>query len=146
MSVLKIQIQIYHQLVRRIAAGVLNYCDERLFSMENVVQTHKVMQYDNTCHSQNLLILPQQGGARSGFGGGEQFVLGAQLFRRLAPGRIKWNATYRAHLLALGLVEMADALGALVRIDLVDLGAHVNGVIWALGLANVAVDAFVGNQ
>jgi hypothetical protein len=104
------------------------------------------MHSDNICHSQILLILPHAGEARSGFGGGEKFVLGLQLFRRFAPGWIEWNATDRTDLLALGLVEMADALGALVGIDLVDLGAHVNGVIWALGLANVAVDAFVGNQ
>jgi hypothetical protein len=46
----------------------------------------------------------------------------------------------------LRLVEMADAFGALVGIDLVNLRAHRDRVVRALGLAHVAIDAVVGNQ
>jgi hypothetical protein len=49
-------------------------------------------------------------------------------------------------LLALRFVEMADAFGALVRVDFVDFRAHVDRVVRALGLAYVAIDAVVGNQ
>jgi hypothetical protein len=82
----------------------------------------------------------------SGLRGLQAFELGAQFLRAFAPGRIEGNAVDRAHLLALGFVEMADAFGALVGVDLVNLGAHGNGVVRALGLAHVAIDAVVGNH
>jgi hypothetical protein len=41
---------------------------------------------------------------------------------------------------------MAHAFGAFVRVDFVDLGAHVDRIVRALGLAHVAVDSFVGDQ
>ena len=41
---------------------------------------------------------------------------------------------------------MAHALGAFVRIDLVNLDAHEDRVVRALGLAHVAIDAFIGND
>ena len=47
---------------------------------------------------------------------------------------------------ALGLVVMADALGAPRRVDDVDLLAHRDRLVRALGLADVAVDALVGDQ
>ena len=56
------------------------------------------------------------------------------------------NARHRADLHALRLVEVAHAFGALVRIDLVDLRAQVDGLVRALGLAHIAVDALVGNH
>jgi hypothetical protein len=40
---------------------------------------------------------------------------------------------------------VAHTFGALAGLDLVDLNAHVNGVIRALGLADIAVDAFVSD-
>lgn len=40
---------------------------------------------------------------------------------------------------------MTDALGATVRIDLVDLVAHENSLIRAGGLADIAVDAGVSD-
>jgi hypothetical protein len=55
------------------------------------------------------------------------------------------NTGHRADLHALGLVKVPDALGALVRIYLVDFFAHVDGLIRALRLAHVAVDALVGD-
>ena len=60
--------------------------------------------------------------------------------------RIHGDAGHRTNLHALRLVEMADAFGALVRIDLVELGAHVDRIVRALGLADIAVDAFVGDH
>ncbi|CAM2148287.1 Integron gene cassette protein [Paraburkholderia tropica] len=56
------------------------------------------------------------------------------------------DALHRTHLNALRLVEMADALRALVRVDHVDFRAHRNSVVRALGLADVAIDALVGNH
>jgi hypothetical protein len=41
---------------------------------------------------------------------------------------------------------VADALGAQIRVYLIDLVALVDGPIGALGLAHIAVDALVGNQ
>jgi hypothetical protein len=52
----------------------------------------------------------------------------------------------RADLHALRFVEVADALGALGRVDLVDLDAHEDGVVRALRLADIAIDAFVGDH
>jgi hypothetical protein len=45
-----------------------------------------------------------------------------------------------------GAVEVADALGALVRIDDVDLRALRDRLVRAFGLADVAVDALVGDD
>jgi hypothetical protein len=72
-------------------------------------------------------------------------VSGEQLLSRLDERRVDWNAADGADLHALRLVEVADALGALQRIDLVDQLAHRDGVVRALGLADVAVDALVGD-
>ena len=56
------------------------------------------------------------------------------------------NAVDRADLDALRRVEMADALGAFRGIDHVDLRPLRDRVVRALGLADVAVDAFVGDH
>jgi hypothetical protein len=60
--------------------------------------------------------------------------------------RVHRYAGHRADLHALGLVKMAHALGALVRVDLVELLTHIDGIVGALGLAHIAVDAFIGNH
>src|SRR5471032_670873 len=60
--------------------------------------------------------------------------------------RVTWNAIHRAHLLALRFVVVADAFGALVRVDHVDVDTHRDSVVRALGLAYVAVDALLGNE
>ena len=52
----------------------------------------------------------------------------------------------RADLNALRLVEVADALGALVRVDDVNFLALGDGLVRALRFTNVAVDALVGND
>src|SRR5690606_18190428 len=56
------------------------------------------------------------------------------------------DAFNRTDDLALRLVVMSDAFGAAAGLDLVDFGAHADGVVRALGLANVAVDVLVGNE
>src|SRR4051812_21372862 len=56
------------------------------------------------------------------------------------------NARDGAYLDALRLIEVPHAFGALMRINLVDLRAHVDCVIRALRLAHIAVDAFVGDH
>jgi hypothetical protein len=47
---------------------------------------------------------------------------------------------------ALGGLVVPDALRAKLRVDDVDLVALRDGAVGALGLADVAVDAFVGDQ
>jgi hypothetical protein len=68
-----------------------------------------------------------------------------QLLFRFAPRWVEWNATDRAHLLALRLVEMADAFSAFIRVNLVDFRPHINRFVWAFRLANVAIDTVVGD-
>ncbi len=41
---------------------------------------------------------------------------------------------------------MTHAFGAFFRVDLVDFPAQVNGLVRALGLAHIAVDALVGDD
>src|SRR5690606_35447613 len=76
----------------------------------------------------------------------QQLVLGHQLLPALDPVGVQRNAVHGADLLTLGLVEMADALGAQVRVDDVDFLALGNGPVRAFRFADVAVDAVVGNH
>ena len=73
-------------------------------------------------------------------------VLVPQALFALDVLRVDRDAGHRTDLHALRLVKMPDAFGAFVRVDLVDLRAHVDGIVRALGLAHVAIDAFVGDQ
>ena len=75
----------------------------------------------------------------------QPMVFGEQLLRRLDVRRIDRDAAHRAQLHALRLVEVAHALGAALGIDLVDLLAHRDRLVGALGLADIAVDALVGD-
>jgi len=59
---------------------------------------------------------------------------------------VQFNALHRTHHLALRLVVMADALRAFVGINDVIVIAHGNCVVRALGLANVAIDTFFGDE
>jgi len=59
---------------------------------------------------------------------------------------VEGDAVNRANFAALGFVKMANALGAFVGINLVIFFAHVNGIVRAFGLADIAIDAFVGNH
>jgi hypothetical protein len=56
------------------------------------------------------------------------------------------NAGHRAHLHTLRLIKMAHALGAFGWVDFVNLFTQVNGLVRALGLAHITVDAFVGDH
>ena len=56
------------------------------------------------------------------------------------------DAGHRAQLHALGLVKMAHAFGAFVGVDLVDFLSQGDGLVRALGLTHIAVDALIGNK
>ena len=62
------------------------------------------------------------------------------------PIGIEWYASNRTNLLALWLIEMPHAFGAFVRVDFIDLTAHVYGQIRALGFAHIAIDALIGDH
>ena len=51
----------------------------------------------------------------------------------------------RAHLLALRFVKMTYAFRAFIRINFIDFFALINCIIRAFRLADVTVNAFVGN-
>ena len=69
-----------------------------------------------------------------------------QLLARLGPVGVLRDALHRADLPALRRVEVPDALGAAFGVDHVDLGAHRDRAVRALGLADVAVDALIGDD
>src|ERR1700757_1844405 len=76
----------------------------------------------------------------------QRFVSQPKLRLRLDVVRIDRDAVDRADLHALRLIEVADALGALAGIYHVDLQALRDRAVRALRLADVAVDAFVGDH
>ncbi|BET24809.1 hypothetical protein RGQ30_03100 [Limnobacter thiooxidans] len=73
-----------------------------------------------------------------------------KLAQQLLPSvGVRWvfgDAFHRANYHALGLIEMAHALGAFARINFVDLFTHADCAVGALGLAHVAIDAFIGDD
>src|SRR5690606_22280075 len=77
---------------------------------------------------------------------GQAVVLRHQLVVGFNVRRIQRNAVHGTDLLALGFVVVADTLGALVGINDIDLGARGNGLVRALRLADIAIDAVVGNH
>jgi len=66
-----------------------------------------------------------------------------QLLMRLCMVRVMRYTAYRTNILALRIAEMTDALGAEVGVDLIDFLALIDRAVGALGLANIAVDAFI---
>ena len=60
--------------------------------------------------------------------------------------RVDRDAGHGTDLYALRFVKVPNAFGAFVGVDLVDVLAHINGLVWAFGFAHIAVDAFVGDQ
>jgi hypothetical protein len=60
--------------------------------------------------------------------------------------RIEGDAIHWANLLALGFIKVTDTLGALVGVDDVNLVTLGDGTIRAFRLADVAIDALVGNH
>lgn len=73
-------------------------------------------------------------------------VFGVQLFWRFTPFRIEWNAADRTNLLALRFLVMAHALGAFMRVYLINFRPHVNRIIGAFGFADITIDAIVCNH
>jgi hypothetical protein len=59
--------------------------------------------------------------------------------------RIQWYAVDGTYLLALRFVKMSHAFGASRRIDYIDDFALIDGLIGALGFADVAIDTFIGD-
>jgi hypothetical protein len=60
--------------------------------------------------------------------------------------RVHRDAGHRAQLHALGLVKMAYAFRAFGGFDLVDFLPQGDGLVRALGLAHIAVDALVSDH
>src|SRR5690606_27285215 len=83
---------------------------------------------------------------RSGHFALQALVLLHQLLLGLLLLGVDQDAVHGAHLDALRLVIVAHALGAEIRVDLVDLVALGNRTVGALGLAHIAVDAFIGDH
>lgn len=72
--------------------------------------------------------------------------LGLKLLFGLDPLRIGLDAGHRADHLALRLIKMAHTLGAASRIDFIDLFAEINRIIRACRLADIAVNALIGDE
>jgi hypothetical protein len=56
------------------------------------------------------------------------------------------DAVDRTHLYALRHIVMAYAFGTHFRIDDIDVLALGNSAVWALGLTDIAIDAFITNN
>jgi hypothetical protein len=67
-------------------------------------------------------------------------------FRGLHVPGVHRDAGHRTDLHALGFIKVTNALGAFDRIDFVNFFAQIDRLIGALGLAHIAVDAFVGDH
>jgi hypothetical protein len=72
--------------------------------------------------------------------------LGEQILAPFNPLRIDGNTRHRTHLHTLGLVKMPHAFGALVWVYFVNFWPEKNGFIGALGLTDIAIDAFIGDH
>ncbi len=75
-----------------------------------------------------------------------QHKLVHQLLFGLHMGGIPDDAIDGADADAGGLLIVADALGAAIRIYLVDLVPQADGLVRTLGIAHVTVDALVGDE
>ena len=56
---------------------------------------------------------------------------------------VQGDASHRAYLHALRFFVVAHTFSAFFRVYLVNLHAHVNGIVGAFGLAHIAVDALI---
>lgn len=77
--------------------------------------------------------------------GRDLFEFDHQFFLGLLMLWVQNDAIHRADLDTLGRLIVTDALGAQVRVDLVDLIALKDRAIGAFRFAHIAVDAFVSN-
>ena len=60
--------------------------------------------------------------------------------------RVDRNARDGAYLYALGFIKVPYALRAFVRINLIDFWPQKDGLVRAFGLADIAIDALIGDQ
>src|SRR5687768_17498991 len=87
-------------------------------------------------HKRGRLFYSAANTARSASLGDQPFVLLFKLIMRFFIRRIDNDAVDRTHFHALRFLEVADAFGAELRLDDVDLLALGDGPIRALGLAH----------
>ena len=80
------------------------------------------------------------------FSSNQALILFLQLLRRFRMLFIHQNAIYRTDLLALRLIIVAYALSTQIGIDFINFFALVNSIIRAFRLANIAVNALIGNK
>jgi hypothetical protein len=59
---------------------------------------------------------------------------------------IERDAGYRTDLDTLGLIKMPHAFCAFGWINFIDIGPQIDRLVRALGLAHIAVDAFIGDH
>jgi hypothetical protein len=81
-----------------------------------------------------------------GSGARELPVFVHELVRRLYIIGVHRNAIDGTHFAALRRIKVADAFGAFVRVDDIDVLTLGDCAIRALGFANITVDAFVGDH
>ena len=85
------------------------------------------------------------------FFGSSRFLLhrldefSVEFFARLWVVQIQRDAIHRADLDTLWRFKMPDALGAFCGVNLIDLEALKNRIVGAFRLADIAVDALIGN-
>jgi hypothetical protein len=77
---------------------------------------------------------------------GQFLVLNPETVLAFNMSRVFGDAVYRADLDALRFVIVTDALGAFSGIDFIDFCALRNRLVRTLGLADVAIDALVGDD
>jgi hypothetical protein len=86
------------------------------------------------------------GRSRLGRSLGEFQIFFVQHVFALDHFRMGNDAFDRTHFDALRLIEMTDAFGAKFGINFVKLDALINCLVRAFRLANVAIDALIGDQ
>jgi hypothetical protein len=64
---------------------------------------------------------------------------------RFDVGRILGDAGYRTEALTLWFVEVPNAFGAQIGVDLVNVFAHEDGLVWTDRFAHIAIDAVFGD-
>ena len=75
----------------------------------------------------------------------ESHELRMKFVLRFSKIEVERDAINRADFHALGSIKMSNAFGTFVRVNFVNLDALKNGVVRALRLANVTIDALVRN-
>jgi hypothetical protein len=75
----------------------------------------------------------------------ELLILHQQLLAALDEIGVDGDTADRAELHTLRLIKVAHAFRAAVRVNLIDFCAHRDRLIRALWLADITVDAFVGD-